>query len=447
MVWFELLLVFNLSVLSMNVVQNSKQYPPMWMGWLMWGLVGVFYLIGFFQRMAPAVMVDDLMRDFSINGAIMGNLSATYFYSYAAMQIPSGLLADSVGPRRLASGACVVTALGILVFAWGPGLWFAYCGRFFIGASVAVAFVACMKLAGHWFPANRFATVTGVALLVGNIGAVLAGVPLSEMIVIAGWRTAMAASGFITLVIALVIWLVVRDDPEDAGYQSYAHKTVRKDGSLPPLTALKSVISKRDTWFLFFAGGLSAAPVLVFAGLWGVPYLTQVYGLERTHAATITATMLIAWAFGGPTLGAISDRMGRRKQPYLAANGITALCWAVFLFVPLPYMLLYPLLALTGFTSGALIIGFAFSREVNHPGASGAVGGVVNMSVLGIAAIMQPVLGKILDSHWDGVLENGARVYSSIAFSSAFIWFFVCAVLAFIMVLCTRESYCRILES
>ncbi len=421
-----------------------KQHSSRGLAWLMWGLVAALYLIGFFQRMAPAVMVDELMRDFSIGGAVLGNLSAAYFYSYAVMQIPSGLLVDSVGPRKVSTWGCFGAAVGILIFAWGPNLWFAYLGRLLIGCSVAVAWVSCMKLAGNWFPSNRFASVTGIALLFGNVGGVLAGVPLSEIVSWFGWRAAMAGSGVVTLGVAIVIWLVVRDDPGEYGYESHAHASVLKNGSLSAGVALKSVIFRKDTWLLFLAGGLSAAPVLVFAGLWGVPYLTQVHGLERTHAATITSTMLIAWALGGPVLGALSDRIGRRKSPYLGATLLAAIFWGVFLFADLPYIFFYPVLALIGFMSGALIIGFAFAREVNHPGASGAVGGVVNMSVLGFAAIMQPLLGMILDHQWDGTLLEGVRIYSSSAYSSAFIWLFVCTSLSVVMVMFTRESYCRL---
>jgi len=429
------------------MAHDMKNSAPVWLAWLMWGLVAVLYLLGFFQRMAPAVMVDELMRDFNISGALMGNLSATYFYSYAAMQIPSGLLVDRIGPRRLSTFACIITAIGILVFAWGPNIWYAYIGRFLIGGSVAVAFVTCMKLAGHWFPANRFAMVTGVALLFGNVGGVLAGVPLSEFVAAWGWRTAMAASGGITLIAAAVMWLAVRDDPSEYGFKSHAHASVLEQGNLPARAALKSVICRKDTWLLFFAGGLSASPVLVFAGLWGVPYLMQVYGIERAQAATITSTMLVAWAIGGPVLGALSDKIGQRKLPYLVSTVLTTFFWAIFLFVDLPYVLLYPLLAAIGFTSGSIIIGFAFAREVNHPGASGAVGGVVNMSILGMAAIMQPLLGRILDSHWDGALLNGARIYGSSAYSAAFIWFLASTALSIIMVLSTRESYCIIKDA
>jgi len=156
------------------------------------------------------------MRDFSIAATMLGNLSAIYFYTYAAMQIPSGLLADAVGPRRVATAAAAVAVVGTVLFAQADTLWMATLGRGLIGASVAVAFVACMKLAGHWFPANRFATVTGVSLLIGNLGGVLAGVPLSEAVASVGWRTAMMASAGVTLVLAAFVWLWVRDDPANA---------------------------------------------------------------------------------------------------------------------------------------------------------------------------------------------------------------------------------------
>jgi len=421
-----------------------KDYAPNWLSWIMWGLVANLYLIGFFQRMAPAVMVDELMRDFSLDGALMGNLSAAYFYAYAAMQIPTGLLADSIGPRRLSTVACALAAIGMLIFGMAATLWLAYAGRLIIGASVAVAFVTCMKLAGHWFPTNRFATVTGISLLLGNAGGVLAGVPLSETISAFGWRTAMVGSGLLTFGAALAIWAFVRDDPGEKGYRSHAHARVVAKGSLPWTAALKSVTARKDTWLLFLAGGLSASPVLVFAGLWGVPFLSQVYGIERSQAATMTSTMLVAWALGGPAIGAISDRFARRKTPYLVTNILAASLWGLFLIDNLPSQWLYPLFAAIGFTSGGVIVGFAFARESNHPGASGAVGGVVNMGVLGIASILQPVMGAILDRHWDGTLVAAARVYDAAAYSSAFVWLFICASASVVMVALTRETYCKI---
>lgn len=424
---------------------GANRLPPVALAWLTWGLLASLYFVGYFQRVAPAVMVDELMRDFSIAATLLGNLSAVYFYTYAAMQIPSGLLADAVGPRRVGTAAAVVAAAGIALFASADSLWLATLGRGLVGASVAVAFVACMKLAGHWFPANRFATVTGVALLVGNLGGVLAGVPLSEAVTSIGWRTAMLACSGFTLLLAVAVWLWVRDDPGERGYASHAHPEALNAITMSPRHSLKRVVSERDTWLLFLAGGLIAAPVFTFAGLWGVPYLVQVHGLARSQAAGFTTAMLLGFAVGGPVLGAWSDRIGRRKLPYLGAALVHALCWIAFLLVDgLPATAFYLLFAAIGFSAGGLIIGYAFTREVNHPGAAGTAGGVVNMAVLGFAAILQSVMGWMLDSHWQGALIEGVRIYDAAAYHAAFQGFAVCAVGAVLAVALTRETGCRL---
>lgn len=428
-----------------NPTHSTPRLPPVALAWLTWGLLASLYFVGYFQRVAPAVMVDELMRDFSIAATMLGNLSAIYFYTYAAMQIPSGLLADVVGPRRVATAAAVAAAAGIGLFALADSLWMASLGRGLVGASVAVAFVACMKLAGHWFPANRFATVTGISLLIGNLGGVLAGVPLSEAVASVGWRSAMLASAGVTLVLAAFVWLWVRDDPSERGYASHAHREALNNAGMSPRRSLKLVVSERDTWLLFFAGGLVAAPVLTFAGLWGVPYLVQVHGLERSHAAVFTTTMLLGFAVGGPLLGALSDRMGRRKLPYLGATLVHALGWVLFLLIDdLSASALTLLFAVIGFSAGGLIIGFAFSREVNHPGAAGTVGGVVNMAVLGFAAIQQSAMGWILDRNWQGAMVEGARIYDAAAYHAAFLWLGISAVGAVGFVALTRETHCRL---
>lgn len=424
---------------------STPRLPPVFLAWLTWGLLASLFAAGFFQRVAPAVMIDELMRDFSIAATLLGNLSAIYFYTYAAMQIPSGLLADAVGPRRLATVATAVAVVGIVLFALADSLWMASLGRALMGASNAVAFVACMKLAGHWFPANRFATVTGISLLIGNFGGVLAGVPLSEAVAGFGWRAAMLASAGVTLALAAIAWLWVRDDPSERGYASHAHPEALNNAAMPPRRSLKLVISERETWLLFFAGGLITAPVLTFAGLWGVPYLVQVHGLERSHAAVFTTVMLLGFAVGGPLLGALSDRMGRRKLPYLGAAIVHALGWLSFLLIDdYSATALTLLFAVIGFSAGGLIIGFAFAREVNHPGAAGTAGGVVNMAVLGFAALQQSAVGWILDRNWEGTLAEGVRIYDAAAYHAAFLWLAISAFGAVLFVALTRETYCRL---
>jgi len=164
------------------------------MSWVIWGLGALFYLSGFYQRVAPAVMTEKLMADFGIGATALGYLSAFYFYSYAAMQIPTGILVDVLGPRRLLSAGSLIAAVGAFLFAAAPGLAMAALGRLLIGGSAGVAWVSLLILASRWFPPKRYALTSGLALCAGLIGAVSAGVPLRLLVESFGWRPVMRAS-------------------------------------------------------------------------------------------------------------------------------------------------------------------------------------------------------------------------------------------------------------
>ena len=120
-------------------------YPSQRIAWTIWGLGAALYFIAFYLRVAPAVLTNELTVEFNLTAAALGNLSAFYFYSYVAMQIPTGILADSLKPRKLLTIGCVVAAFGTLMFALAPTAAWANGGRLLIGASVGVAFVAMLK--------------------------------------------------------------------------------------------------------------------------------------------------------------------------------------------------------------------------------------------------------------------------------------------------------------
>ena len=193
--------------------QNNGKYPPPVIAWAMWGLGAALYFLGFYQRVAPAVMTVELSSTFGLTATALGNLSAFYFYSYVAMQIPTGVLADRFGPRVLLTVGAAIAGIGTAVFAMAPDTWTANLGRLLIGGSVGVAFVSMLKLASHWMPARQFALASGMALAVGVFGAVFAGAPLRIMVDEFGWRGVMWASATLTLSLGAFTWFVLRDDP------------------------------------------------------------------------------------------------------------------------------------------------------------------------------------------------------------------------------------------
>jgi MFS family permease len=425
---------------------QEQPKPPAHLGWTIWGLAAILYLIGFYQRVAPAVMTTELMNDFQINAAALGNLSAFYFYSYVAMQVPTGLLADSWGPRRLLTAGAVVCGLGTLLFALSPSLLWANLGRLLIGGSVAVAFVGMLKLAGHWFAPRHYALATGMALFVGIIGAVLAGVPLQLLVTQFGWRAVMEVSALLAVVMGAVIWWVVRDDPTELGYASYAYVPAGPAVGIRPnfFAGLREIFRYRNTWLLCLIPGGIAGAILTFSGLWGVSFLATQYDLPATEAAAVSTTLMVAWAIGGPIFGALSDRIGRRKPIYVSGCAVVAVGWAVIILGPtLPVPLFIVLLAITGFFSGVMVIGFAFIRESVPPRLAGTVAGVLNMSVMSGPMLLQPAVGWMLDQRWQGEMLNGVRRYSPEAYQAGFSLMLVWAVLALVLIIFTRETRCR----
>ncbi len=420
-------------------------HPPARLAWTIWGLGSLVYLAAFFQRVAPAVMTEQLMAEFALGGAALGNLSAFYFYAYVAMQIPTGLLADRWGPRRLLALGTAVASIGGALFALASSFELAAAGRLLVGASVGVGFVSMLKLSSHWIAPNRFALVSGLLLMMGLIGAVFAGVPLRLAVDAYGWRGVMAGFAVLTALLAVALWVFLRDDPSERGYASHFHGVGEKvsHGHTPILASLAEVLSYRNIWLMMLVPlGFSGA-VLTFAGLWGVPWLRQVHGLDAKAAAAITSTMLVAWGIGGPLLGNWSTRLGRRKPLYFGTGVVALLGWAAVVWLPLPLPVLVIVLAITGFVSGNIIIGFAWAKESVPLRLMGTASGVANMGPLMGGMFLQPAVGWMLDRHWTGAMAGGARLYDAAAWTSGFALLAATVAASLLLLKPARESFCR----
>jgi MFS family permease len=419
-------------------------HPPAALAWSIWGLGASFYAVAFFQRVAPAVMTDELMGELALSAVGLGHLSAFYFYAYVAMQVPTGLAADRYGPRRvLAAGAAIATA-GSLLFALAPGFASAALGRLLIGASVGVAFVCTLKLAAHWLQPRQFALASGLALACGMSGAVLAGLPLRMAVAAYGWRPVMLVAALLTAALFIAIVMLVRDDPAQKGYASHFGSPQGSHARGSVWCGLAEVLGYRNIWLLAFAPEGVAGATIAFGGLWGVPYLGSVYGLSREAAALVCSSMMIAWAVAGPVLGALSDRIGARKPPYLAGLLAALAVWSVIVLVPgLPLALLVALLAMAGALASAMIVGFAFAKESVPARLAGTASGVVNMGAMIGPMAMQPLIGWLLDLSWAGALENGVRVYDAGAYRAAFSVMLIWLALSALAVALARETHAR----
>lgn len=428
-----------------NRPKVACEYPPAALAWTVWGLGATFYLLGFFHRVTPAVLSDDLSLSFGLSAASLGSLSAFYFYSYVAMQIPTGLLADYFGPRRVLVAGAALAALGSALFAFAETFAWASIGRLMIGGSVAVAFVSLLKLAGHWLYPRQYALASGLALFAGAVGAVAAGVPLEILSGKFGWRTVMAASGLIALVISFGVWWLVRDDPSERGFRSHvAELPDQKMTLIGILRGLKEIFTYRNTWLLALVPGGIVGAILTFSGLWGVPFLKTVYGLDVKIAATLCSALMVAWAVGGPVFGMLSDRIGRRKPLYVLGCTVALACWSVLFLRPgLSEFSIVALMLLAGFFSGCMVLGFVFIKESLPLRLSGTASGLINMGVMCGPMLLQPAVGRLLDRHWNGLVSEGERIYSFSAYRWGFALILAWLCLSVVLVSLTRETHCR----
>jgi MFS family permease len=210
------------------------------------------------------------------------------------------------------------------------------------------------------------------------------------------------------------------------------------------LGGLRVCLRSRNTWLVFVInGGVAGAP-LAFAGLWGVPFLVTHYGLTTATAAGVTSLVLIAWAFGGPVLGALSDRMGERQPIYLVGAAAAFVGWIAVVFVPdLSLIALAAVLVAIGVASAAIMVGFALVKETVPPTLAGTAGGITNMGNMLGGMILQPAIGWVLDRMWTGETSAGVRAFGLDAYRAAFMLMLAWIALAVILVLFTRETRCR----
>lgn len=394
--------------------------------WLIWALGAGLFCYGFFHRNAPSVMIDPLMRDFMVGGAILGNLSAFYFYAYASLQIPVGLMIDRWGPRRMLALGALLCSAGSALFATADSLTLAYIGRLLIGAGAAVGFVGTLKLATNWFPPERFAQLTGLTMMAGMVGGIGGQAPLAALVEVAGWREALFGAAAIGGLLAAAIWLIVRDLPPRSvasahgGLDGEAMQGGTANGLSDLLRGLGIVIRERQNWLVSLVCAAMTAPLLAFAGLWGVAWLMQTHGLERPEAAGTASLLLIGWAVGSPASGWLSDRTGLRLPVLQAGALLGLLSLSALLYLPdMPALPRAVLFLASGAGLGSMAIGFAILRRVNSPKVTGAAFGLLNGACVGSGAVFQPLIGALLDRGWDGALIEGARLYSAEAYTAA----------------------------
>ena len=424
--------------------ENNEQRIVLSHRWVIFFILAIGYAIVYFHRVAPAVIVPELTRSFGIKGVALGVLASAYFYPYAVMQLPSGLLSDSLGPRKTVTAFTLLAAVGAILFGISPTFLTAILGRIMVGLGVSVLFISTLKILANWFEVEKFAIVAGALMAIGGLGWLSAATPLALLTLRLGWRMTFIMIGLVSLVLALVTYLVVRDSPAElgvAGIPEAKRTTPSSSGEkkLPLIQGVKMVLSEKNFWplavWFFCQGGI----LFGFGGLWAGPYLMQVYNLSKAQAGNILMMIAVGMIVGSPMLSYLSQKVFRaRKSVLLISSSTLTGIWVLFVFLVdgLTVLFLYGLFFLLGiFASGIVVIGFTAAKELFPAQIAGTSTGMANLFPFMGGALFQPLIGLVLD--YGGRLGN---TYSVQAYRISFAGFLVAAALALISVLFMRET-------
>lgn len=344
--------------------------------WFVFGTMASVYFFVYFHRVAPSVIVPDLMRDFQADATELGIMASMYFHLYALEQPLVGYLSDLIGPRKVVGIWSLTATAGCLLFALSPTLAWASIGRGLIGLGVGGVFIPGMKAFSQWFPKAEFSGLVGLFLAAGNLGALCATSPLAWTAQEVGWRSTFLFLGLLTLSLAVLILLKIRDTPGSAPALGQDEKIT----SAGP-TLIWEVLFSARFWVLFavFLGVFGSYGTL--QSLWATPFLLSSLGMERLQASLVNTLLPLGLILGAPVLGRWADRMGKaRRELLLGLAGTQTLLWFMLSTGSISGVISASfVLFLFGFTAGGLATSFwGVVRESTPAQFMGVTTGLLN---------------------------------------------------------------------
>jgi MFS family permease len=391
----------------------------------------------FFHRLCPAVIALDIQASFGIGGTLLGLLGSAYFYSYAFMQLPTGLMADSWGPRKTVAVFFVLAGIGSILMGIAPNLPLAIVGRILVGVGVSTVFVCNFKLLSEWFSIRQFVIMGGVFMTMGGVGALISSAPLAWISIMIGWRMTLVLVGSVTLLMAILVAVFVRNRPSEKGFPPINETHGETLEAIGLMKGLKMVILSPRFWpiavWAFCVVGLSFA----VGGLWGGPYLMRVYGMSKTAAGGVLSTFAFALIIGSPLLGWVANRFGRKSV--LMGCSVVMLVVSVLLSwfvdsmaVPVLYILFFCFF-LSGGAVGPILATVA--KESFPIAISGTSVGMVNIFPFIGAAVFQVLIGAVLSGG-----SHGQMVYSVAGFRQMFQICLAGALVSFVVAFFVQET-------
>ena len=356
------------------------------------GTLIAFYMVSQFLRNSVGVIAPNLAAELNLSAADIGLLSSAFFIAFAAVQLPLGLALDRFGPRTVLLVCAGITVAGAILFAVAASAAGLIAARVLMGIGCSSSLMAPLALYAKRFPPERFATLVGLQLGLGTIGTLFATAPLAHAAADIGWRATFVVVGAVTLLGGLLVAIVVRDDAP-AGAKAARRETFRES-----LAGLVAVLRTPSVGRLFLMHWTGYATFALLAGLWGAPYLTDVYGYDLKGRGELLLLPVIAQIVGSVLWGPMDRVLGSYKLPVLVGAGLTIATLFILAFAgTLAFIPLAGWLVAFGFFSAYTPVMMAHGKSLFPPHLVGRGITLLNMGTMAGVFFSQAVTGLVID--------------------------------------------------
>jgi len=400
--------------------------------WLVLGIIIAVYFVAYFHRVSASVMAPDLTKTFGVSGTMLGLMASAYFYSYAIAQPVVGVFVDRWKPRKVVPVCALLMGLGSIVFALAPNFLVAFIGRVIIGMGAGGAFVPIIWFVSRWFSPNERTFAFSLMMVGGNAGAIVAAGPLGALIAIVGWRSATLMIAVIAFILALLVWIIVRDESKGVpsskkeGNFSHLSNLKKSPAKMKWLSILKVTFSESIVRYLSCAALLSYGALMAFQGLWGVPFLIDAYGFSKIAASNMIMILPVGFIVGSLILAKLfNTRFG--NLIFIIGFIIPGVIYFILMITVgrLTPFALFSCIFILGFLGGVFPFSLKIYSEILPQANFGAAMGIVNSTLFFGGMVFQPLTGFIFD-----IFGRSNGHYSIVAYKYFFLFLTIALVIA-----------------
>ena len=369
----------------------------------MWFVVLLFYMYQSVIRVLPSALIPEIMEQLSIGADIFGHYAGIYYIGYNLSHIPLAIALDRFGVKKIIPICVILTAIGLLPIIYSDYWGFSIIGRMITGVGSSASVLGLFYIINNRFGQKHFTMVFGISATIGLLVTTYGSSIIYNLSLYGGWKNAIKTLFMLGILMAIICWIVLP-------------KTTVVDNSKSVIEDLKEVLFNKKLILLCLFGGAMIGPLEGFADVWGTPFLSSVYSLEKSVSIQLPALIFTGMAIGLPLMGYIVDKTKKHYE--------LAILSGVIMLVSFLYMLLGKVVE-NNLSTTMLVVGLFSSYQLIIVSLAGSIVRkkvstlaitCANMIMMTFGYIFHVVIGNTIYKLWDGRMFNNVPLYNSEVF-------------------------------